>query len=133
MTVTFVPAAEHWPVVRPWIETACTKGDGWWTIDALEDLISDGRAVVWVLASNGVPIAGVVTTICDWDGRKVAEIIITGGEGILEHAPEHFGQIDIWAKAHGASEIVMRGRRGWARALKPHGYEEIAVTMRKAL
>lgn len=133
MTTFDVAGHSQWPAVRPWIENACTKGDGWWTIGALENLLADGKAALWVLSDDTGPIAAVVTTICDWDGDKVAEIVITGGEGILENAPEHFGKIDAWARALGAVEIVMRGRRGWARALKPHGYEEIAVTMRKAL
>jgi len=134
-TVTFFIDAEHrhWSQARPWLEKACNEADGWWTIEALEQLLRDGKALLWVLAQDGEPIAAVVTTLCDWDGREVAEILVTGGTGILAGIADHFWKIEHWAKSHGAREIMLRGRRGWVKALKSRGYDEIAVTLRKAL
>lgn len=74
-----------------------------------------------------------MTAVCDWDGRRVAEVMLTGGENILAEAREHFWKIDDWARQNGAREVLIRGRRGWAKALKSHGYDEISVTLRKAL
>lgn len=132
---SFEPDAQlsSWPIVRRWLEDACEECDGWWTINALEDLLSGGRAILWVLTHDGIPTGAVVTAVCDWDGKKVAEIVIAGGMGILDGLTAHFGKVHEWARSHQVPEIMFRGRRGWARALKSFGYEEIAVTLRKAL
>lgn len=124
---------EAWSTVRPWIEDACTNGDGWWTVEKLVPMLCKGQAVLWVLESDHEPIAAVVTAIADWDGLRVAEIIATGGSGVIGALNEELPKIENWARGQNATEIVFRGRRGWSRVYKPHGYEEIAVTMRKAL
>lgn len=135
MTTTFETdlSVQHWPVVRPWLENACEECDGWWTIDALEDLVNEGRALLWLLKQDGIPVAAVVTTIANWEGKRVAEILVAGGEGLIDAAEPHFNKIHEWARSLDVPEIFFRGRRGWARALKSFGYDEIAVTLRKAL
>lgn len=124
---------EQWPQVRHWIEDACTFGDGWWTVEKLIPLLCEGRAVLWVLEEKHEPKAAVITAIADWDGQRVAEIIATGGEGVIGSLDDELPKIETWARDQGATEMMFRGRRGWARVYKPHGYEEIAVTLRKAL
>lgn len=120
-----------WHVVRPWIDDACTRCDGWWTIEAVERMLVDGLAQLWILKDGGEAVAAVVTAISDWDGRKVAEIVLTGGSKVIESLDEELPVIERWARDLGAEEVIFRGRRGWARLYKPLGYEEIAVTMRK--
>lgn len=121
-------------VCRPWLEDACTRCDGWWTIEAVEQMLADGTALLWVLVDDAHQIfAAVVTALADWDGRKVAEIVLTGGKQVIENLESELSAIERWAREAGAQEILFRGRRGWARLYKPLGYEEIAVTMRKAL
>ncbi len=124
---------DQWPVVYSWIEDACENGDGWWTVNKLIPLLCEGRAVLWVLEDKHEPVAAVITAIADWDGQRVAEIIATGGAGVIGALNDELSKVEDWAREQGASEIMFRGRRGWARVYKPHGYEEIAVTMRKAL
>lgn len=127
------PDGRSWSSVRGWIDEACTHCDGWWTIEAVENLLVEGKALLWVLTSAGDAKAAVVTAICDWDGRKVAEIMLTGGTGVIESMGSELPAIEHWARDNGAVEIYARGRRGWARLYKPLGYDEISVTMRKAL
>ena len=123
---------EAWSTVRPWIEDACTNGDGWWTVEKLIPMLCEGRAVLWILEDDE-PQAAIITAVADWDGTRVAECIAQGGSGVNAALGEHLHKIEDWARAQGATELYMRGRRGLARVYKPHGYEEIAVTMRKAL
>ena len=96
-------------------------------------MLCKGQAVLWVLESDHEPIAAVVTAIADWDGVRAAEIIATGGSGVIDALEAELPKIEDWAREHGATECLFRGRRGWSRVYKPHGYEEIAVTLRKAL
>lgn len=122
-----------WPVVRPWIEDACEHGDGWWTLPKLSEMLASGQGVLWVLRDGKEPKAAVVTAVADWDGVRVAELIAQGGSGVNAALGDHIGKVEDWARQQGASEIVFRGRRGLSRVYKPFGYEEIAVTLRKAL
>ena len=57
--------------------------------------------------------AAVITAICDWDGRKVAEIMLAGGSGVIESLDSELPAIEHWARDNGAVEIYARGRRGW--------------------
>ena len=109
-------ACETWGTVRPWIEDACEHGDGWWTVEKLIPLLCEGRAVLWVLEDAGTPIAAVVTAIADWDGVRAAEIIATGGSGVIDALSAELPKIENWAREHGASECLFRGRRGWSRS-----------------
>lgn len=96
-------------------------------------MLCEGRAVLWILEDNYEPQAAVITAVADWDGQRVAEIIATGGNGVIASLNDELPKIEEWAREQGATEVMFRGRRGWARVYKPHGYEEIAVTLRKAL
>jgi len=135
MAVSFGQDVEcaSWSKVRAWIEDACEHGDGWWTVEKLLPMLCQGQAVLWVLEEDHEPKAAIITAIADWDGTRVAECIAQGGSGVNAALGEHLHTIEDWARKQGATELYMRGRRGLARVYKPHGYEEIAVTMRKAL
>lgn len=122
-----------WDVVRPWIEDACEHGDGWWTLEKIVQMLCEGTAVLWVLEDAGTPIAAVVTAIAQWDGLRVAELVAQGGSGVIDALSDNLHMVEDWAREHRASEVVFRGRRGLTRVFKPYGYEEIAVTLRKAL
>jgi hypothetical protein len=42
-------------------------------------------------------------------------------------------QAEAWGRENGATAGVVESRPGWAKALKPHGYEVAQVTIRKEL
>lgn len=123
-----------WPVAYPWIVDACDHGDGWWTPQAIAELLANGRAVLWILADDdGSPKAAIVSAVANWDGKKVAECIAQGGEGVNAALSDHLEQVEAWARTQGADEMYFRGRRGLSRVYKSFGYDEIAVTLRKVL
>lgn len=50
---------------------------------------------------------------------------------ILEHGTH---AVEVTARENGCSQVVIQaGREGWVRALKEHGYEQVAVVLRKVL
>lgn len=126
-------ACAAWHSVSHWIDDACDHGDGWWTSKAIAELLADGRATLWILSDGEKPRAAIVTAIAMWEDKPVAEFIAQGGDSVNANIAEHLPTVEAWVRAQGAEEIVFRGRRGLTRVYKPYGYEEIAVTLRKAL
>jgi hypothetical protein len=50
---------------------------------------------------------------------------------ILEHGTH---AVEETARENGCTQVLIQaGRKGWARALKEQGYEEVAVVLRKVL
>ena len=126
-------ALDHWETCRPWLDEACTYGDGWWSIEFAEDVLRSGRGVLWVLLEDDEPVAAIMTALAQSEDGLSAEIVLAGGSGVLAEIDGILEQIEAWARAHGADNVVVRGRRGWAKAMRSFGYDEVAVTMRKGL
>lgn len=61
----------------------------------------------------------------------VAHIWLAGGDmdGLLSMR----GGLEAWARTQGCEAVTINGRRGWARVLKPFGYEPDGEELRKAL
>lgn len=93
------------------------------------DMVEDGRAVMWCGERSAI-----ITRINDHQrtGARVLDVAPAGGDlcELLRMAP----LIEAEAAAHGCTQsLVTAGRRGFARALKTQGYEEVAVILRKVL
>lgn len=97
--------------------------------DDFREMVEDGRAVMWCGERSAV-----ITQVSPHDrtGARVLDVAPAGGDldEILRMAP----MIEDAARAEGCTQsLVTAGRRGFARALKSHGYEEVAVVLRKML
>lgn len=129
--VTQVPVI--WPRIRPHIARAMDRSDGWWTEQELRERAELGQLAVWQIKDGNRIIGCCVAELEDWpSGKRVAVIVGCGaedGHGITRHMPE----VEAWARMKGATELHVRGREGWRRRLKPHGYELCTVTLRKVL
>ena len=67
------------------------------------------------------------------NGERVMEAAPAAGDlnEILEHGTR---DIEALARANNCTQITIQaGRSGWAKALEPHGYEQVAVILRKVL
>ena len=126
-----VPAI--WPRIRPHILRAMKRSDGWWTEKELKERAFLGQIAVWQIKDGDRIIGCCLGEIEDWpSGKRVAVIVGCGAEdgySIERHLPE----VEAWARMHGAAEVHVRGREGWRRRLKPHGYELCMITLRKVL
>lgn len=124
----------HWATAQPWINAACKEGDGWFDIGFVEELLQQGKAVLWIASDEAGPHAACITAVEDFsDGRRVAEICFAGGRDVICDLPRFVSDLEAWARLQGANEIMFRGRRGWLKPYAKLGFKEIAITMRKAL
>lgn len=126
-----VPAI--WPKIRPYIVRALTRGDGWWTEEELYEYASIGQMAVWQIKDGDRIIGVCMAEVEDWpSGKRVATIAcFSADDGST--IDRHLAEVEAWARMKAAHELQMRGREGWKRRLKPHGYELCMVTLRKAL
>lgn len=95
-------------------------------IQDLERKIGQGRAYLFP-GKN----AAVVAEKAEYSGETVFQALWSVGdmEEVLDLAPG----IEAFGRLIGCSSMLVEGRRGWEKVLKPHGYEFFSVTMRKAL
>lgn len=120
-----------WPMVERWVETAADEAHGWWTADDIRERLETGGAGLWLVIDD-IPVACVVSEIETGPRFSTVVISICAGSG-MEIWLHLLPQIEAWAKAIGARVIEVRGRKGWARALKSSGYAERAVIVGKEL
>lgn len=99
-----------------------------YSLDWLDDQIISGAALLWVGAK-----AAIVAQIREYPtGAMDIEGLIAAGD-----LGEIVGDLIPRAEAHGAFigcvGAIIQSREGWARVLKPHGYEVHQVALRKEL
>lgn len=95
--------------------------------DTEADLVADlesGHAQLWI-----DPAAALVTQIVT-EPRSI-HAWLGGGDiaGLLRLMPT----VEDFGRAMGCGYASVEGRKGWARALKPYGYEPFNGELRKAL
>ena len=106
----------------------------------------------WTEALDGHPFVTVSDLFAElangtgarwWRGER-SDVFTRIDRGVLEIGPVAgdademlniiLPQIEDWARAEGCAEVhVQAGRSGWSRVLKPLGYAEAAVILRKKL
>jgi hypothetical protein len=117
-------ASELWPHVRQMVGSALDRTDLGWMPDLDTDVLS-GRALLWVIADNGITGAG-VTRLEITQHSKVCFIAAFGGTGPSQGL---LTTIEDYAKAEGCDCVRWIGRKGWKRKLPK--YKEIGVVMER--
>ena len=60
-------------------------------------------------------------------------IVCTTSEGWFEHGAENLELLEQFGRDQGCKYASVYGRKGWARALKPYGYEEPYTVLMKEI
>lgn len=121
MTFGYVPppiAHWLWAQVEPFLLSAITDDDD--IADVWSDL-KTSHAQLWVARDTHVTGAA-VTRRAVIDGRDVVEIWLMGGQ--MSNVP-NIVQIQHAAKDAGAEAMLLHGRKGWLRVLKPYGWQKL--------
>ena len=109
-----------------WIKSALEYSDGTHDIEDIIQGILANKMQYW---ENDK--CAVVTEVIDYPKKRVLHVFLAGGEleGIrdLEHSAVE------WAKSIGCSAFTLTGRRGWEKALKKDGWENLHTSMIKRL
>ena len=113
MIVSYLPDPESHPLwngIRALLKPAADYGE--------IPIFGDGECL-WV-AIDGPTIFAAGTTLLWNDGD--AEIRLCGGARHREWVEEALEIVETWARSAGARRLIMRGRRGWERSVKRHGW-----------
>ncbi len=118
------PAHPQWAKYRP--QFASALEGGLQRIEDLERLIGQGKATFFP-GKNAAVIAEKV----DYGQKSVFQCTWAVGDmnEILTLAPG----IEAVGRLLGCSEMLVEGRSGWTKVLKPLGYQPWSVTLRKEL
>jgi hypothetical protein len=118
------PLLAQWLKFRP--QFADAMEGGFYSVEGLEAEILNGEAYFWP-AEN----AAVVAKRVDMGGEVVMQTLWAVGDlaEVLTLEPG----IAATARIVGCSSVLVEGRAGWTKLLKPMGYEPWSVTVRKAL
>jgi hypothetical protein len=120
-------AQTEWARCRDWIVSALETAPPFETIDGIEQKIADGQYQFW--AGN---TAAAVTEVRELGPFKVLSILHAGGE--LSSLIRELLPVLYEAAANlGCSLVMVMGRKGWERALKPEGYEHAVTVLLKEI
>lgn len=107
-----------------------------WLVPALEGgrrtmadvarAIGEGKAQLW----PGKACA-MVTEVHTFPTGKALQVWLAGGD-MAELMAMQAG-VEAWGRLVGCSEVIIEGRKGWERTLKPAGFELFSVCLRKAI
>lgn len=119
------------PLLAQWVRFrdlfADAMGEGFWTIEDLEQKIAHRRA--FFFPGAGSALVGQIEVYPG--GSKVFQVLWAVGDvaEIVTMAPG----VEAVARMMGCDTMLIEGREAWRRVLKGHGYEPWSVTLFKAL
>lgn len=117
-------AGADWSVWRDAIAQACDGSHQ--TIESIEADIASGE-----LKPLTTSRACYLVQVVEYPAAVACQIMWTAGE--LGAVLEDLACVHEWAAQRGCTEMLVEGRPGWERALKPAGYAPWSVTLRRAL
>lgn len=98
------------------------------TLEWLDDQVLSGRVQFWRTDN-----AAMITEIRDYPtGARDIHALIAAGD-LAEIVEEITPAAEQWARSQGCIAAQVESREGWAKALKPSGYESHQLIVRKEL
>lgn len=120
-----------WPISKPFIGKALSKGYGEMDIDDAYFMIKDQDGILLlILVGDIVATAGIIT-IVDKPALREMLVLLVGGTQIDEWISDIMKTIDILANETQSDIISVHGRRGWVKKLNEYSYEEAYTTVIK--
>jgi len=118
--------AESWERSEPFLAAALGFSGSHSVEDVLEE-VKEGSAVFYPVRDGAA-----VFKLGEYPQKRVLLIWLYGGEmasnikGVLEAAEFHAEELEC-------TELMIVGRRGWERVLKPHGFVHQGVVLTKGI
>jgi hypothetical protein len=137
MIITVIPR-EHipreWPRVEPLLKMATdTRGGQYHPFDIFDKLI-DGELQLWGIFNEERELLAVLTTrVFQYRNSRALSIDWVGGSQMKSWLPAVIERLKDFAKTNGCKTLEGRGRSGWLRALKKHGWETDYVAIKMEL
>ena len=127
----FSLTAEVDPLLAQWArfrdQFAEAMGDGFWTIDDLEQKIAHRRAVF--VPGRNAALVGQIEVYPG--GERVFQFLWAVGDidEVLTLTPG----CEAMARMMGCTAMLIEGRPAWRRVMEPQGYKLWSITLHKAL
>lgn len=102
-------------------------GDGFWTIEDLEQRIAHRRA--FFFPGRNAALVGYIDVYPG--GQHVFQVLWQVGD--VEEAVTILPGVEALARMMGCSGMIIEGRPAWKRVLQAHGYKLWSVTLHKGL
>ena len=111
---------------RKHIEAALEYSGGTHIFDDVKQGILEGRMQLWPS-----PNSCAVTEIVEYARKKVLHVFLAGGE--MDELTDMIDSAAAWGRTQGCTALTMSGRKGWERALAPHGFKPVMIVMERAI
>ena len=121
-----------WPQISVFLERACARSRGRYTVRWLAEQIVNRDMQVWAaFDANGERLTGIAVTHMNLypSGLKVLQVVAAAGRGVTtgQAVAEVIGMLRAYARAQGCAEIEWSGRKGFSRLARFAGAQDIAV------
>lgn len=115
--------SEHWQTAARLLEPILPLVRGEWSLDDLEDLCRDGRAVAGIGFQAGEPVLAFVWELRLYPRKTTANIIALGGRGVDDAVATFWSRWVQWCRECGITEIEACAAPAMTRMLRPLGFE----------
>lgn len=124
-----------WPILHEFLASALLKGSP--VPETTPELIKERLLIqqqqAWVAIKDDSEITAVMTTYIA-QGDIFKKLIVDNIAGVeMESWLPFWDLVEDYAKDKGVDQILIRGRKGWARKLKSIGFQEQYVTLAKTI
>ncbi len=130
---TLDEVVHYWPDIANSLAKVSHIWDDCYTLDSLLHGALEQKIQIW---SAGDDIQHKIILFTDVlltpEGNRYMRIFLAVGEGIEEYLPMLDATLDRFAQIQGCTHILIEGRSGWERLLKPIGFKKrhVALTRR---
>lgn len=125
---------EGWNLIEPFIQPAMDFDAAGNTADSVKNAMMRGDVLALVITDNeGLIIAVQTMEIHNDNDEKVLNLLTTAGTRLDEWQDDVLKTLETFAKNLGCDAIRTRGRAGWMRILKKHGFEHLYTITEKRL
>lgn len=112
-----------------WRERLASANDhAFWPIEAIDAMLADGRAQFWATDKSAL-----ITLIQHYPGGAVVIEVLAGTGSMADLIKRVRPRVETWGRERGCTHIQIKGRPGWARTLKPHGFKHLQDILVKGL
>jgi hypothetical protein len=134
LTPFYLNPPERWQPVRARLERLVREQTHHgMVLEHLQARIADGHFQVWVWGEGDDVDAVFLTTLFRQpNGRPVCSLSWAAGADAI-HPDAIYPTIEAWARTQGCQALVIVGRKGWERVMRPHGFELADQTIIKEL
>lgn len=122
---------QHWPAVAQLLQPVLGAVRGEFTVDDLQELCRDGRAVAGIaFDADGRPFMAMVFEFRFYPRRTTVNIIALAGQRLDDVANTFWRSFLMWCRESGATEVEACAAPAMTRMLRPLGFAHTYDTVR---